>query len=87
MYLAQVIELFIIHELVLSEPWFTLVITCDDGWLEPGAACRLYVRACVVLTGSSGGCTQRFSRISVRRNHSGDQWQSCSRSLLLGRAD
>lgn len=87
MYLAPVIELFIIHELVLSEPWFTLVITCDDGWLELGAVCRLCIRACVFLTGSSGGCTQRFNGTSVHRNHSGDQWQSYNQSLLLGRAD
>jgi len=56
--LAQVIELFIIHKLVLSEPWFTLVIACDDGWLELVAVCRLSFRACVALTGSSGGGTQ-----------------------------
>lgn len=34
LYLAQVIKLFIIHELLLSELWFTMVITCDDGWLR-----------------------------------------------------
>lgn len=32
MYLAQVIKLFIIHELLLSELQLTMVITCDDGW-------------------------------------------------------
>lgn len=71
MYLAEVIELFIIHELVLSEPWFTLVITCDDGWLELGAVCRLCIRACVVLTSSSSGCIQRFNRISMHRTAAG----------------
>lgn len=36
MYLAQVIKLFIIHELLLSELWFIMVITCGDGWLRAG---------------------------------------------------
>lgn len=38
MYLAQVIKLFIIHQLLLSELRFTMVITCDDGWLRAGCS-------------------------------------------------
>lgn len=38
MCLAQVIRLFIIHELLLSELRFTVVITCDDGWLRAGSS-------------------------------------------------
>lgn len=38
MYLAQVIKLFIIHELLSSELWFTVVITCDDEWLRAGCS-------------------------------------------------
>lgn len=46
---------------------------------ELGPACRPCVRACVVLTTSSGSCAQGFNRMAVHRNHSGDHWQShCS---------
>lgn len=38
MYLAQVIKLFVIHQLLLSELRFTMVITCDDGWLRAGCS-------------------------------------------------
>lgn len=33
--------------------------------------CRLCIRACVVLTSSSDGCTQGFNRMTVHRSHSG----------------
>lgn len=47
---AQVIELLVLHEQALSRHWLTLVIICDNGWLELSAACRACLKVCVVLS-------------------------------------